>query len=63
MRYAPGHAPIGATRQLSVRMRATVAGIAVVGASVAGLALPGTANAVTNASATTTFQAQRLHLG
>ena len=57
MRYAPGHAPIGAPRQLSVRMRATVAGIAVVGASVAGLALPGTANAVTNASATTTFQA------
>jgi hypothetical protein len=57
MRYAPGRTPIRAPRQLSVRMRATVAGIAVAGASIVGLALPGTANAATNASATTTFQA------
>ena len=57
MRYAPGRTPIRAPRQLSVRTRATVAGIAVAGASIVGLALPGTANAATNASATTTFQA------
>ena len=57
MRYALGHAPTGASRQLPVRTRVAMAGIAVVGASIAGLALPGTANAVSNASATTTFHA------
>jgi hypothetical protein len=51
MRYAPGRAAIRASRQLSVRTRATMAGIAVAGAAVVGLALPGTANAATNAKA------------
>lgn len=41
----------------SRRARAWLTGLAVLGASVAGLALPGTANAATNASATTTFSA------
>jgi hypothetical protein len=40
---------------LSARTRAGVAGIAVLGASIAGLVLPGTASAAVNASATTTF--------
>jgi hypothetical protein len=57
MRYTLGRPPITASRGLSARTRAGIAGLAILGASVAGLALPGTANAVTNASATTTFQA------
>ena len=57
MRCRSGHAPITTSRGLSARTRAGIAGIAILGASVAGLALPGTANAVANASATTTFQA------
>src|SRR5271165_5265577 len=57
MRYTLGHTPITASRGLSARTRAAVAGIAILGASAVGLALPGTASAATNASAATTFQA------
>jgi len=57
MRYTLGRPPITASRGLSARTRAGIAGLAILGASVAGLALSGPANAVTNASATTTFQA------
>ncbi len=49
------HAPLTASRGLSLRTRAGIAGVAILGASAAGLALPGTASAATNASATTTF--------
>ncbi len=43
MRYTLGHTPITAPRGLSARTRTGIAGLAILGASVAGLALPGTA--------------------
>ena len=57
MRYSPGRGSTGTSRGLSVRTKAGVAGIAALGASIVGLALPGTASAAGNASATTTFHA------
>jgi hypothetical protein len=57
MSGTPGSGLTKTSRRMAARTRATLAGIAVLGASVAGLALPGTANAATNASATTTFHA------
>jgi hypothetical protein len=57
MRVRPGYAPITTSRGMTARTRAAIAGFAVLGASLAGFALPGTASAAASASATTTFTA------
>lgn len=60
MRSGPERGSTRTSRGLSVRMRTGVAGIAVLGASLVGFALPGPAGAagvITRASVTTTFHA------
>jgi hypothetical protein len=57
MRYTPGRGSTTTLPRLSARTRAGVAGIAILGASLMGLALPGPASAATNVTVTTTFHA------